>query len=54
MRNRDYVIRLLEKLDGKLSQLDFMTSRQEPLENFKNAIIEGKEIIEDLKSEVNR
>lgn len=54
MRNKDYVIRLLEKLEGKLSQLDFMTSRQEPLENFKNKITESREVIENIKTEVNR
>ena len=54
MKNKDYVIQLLEKLDGKFAQLDFITSRQEPLEVYKKTIEEGKEIIEDIKSSINR
>ncbi len=54
MKNQDYIIQLLEKLDGKFSHLEFIVSRQEPLEVYKKTIEEGKEIIEDIKSSINR
>jgi len=54
MKNKDYVIQLLEKLDGKFAQLDFITSRQEPLETYKKVINEGKNIIADVKTAIER
>jgi hypothetical protein len=54
MKNQEYVIRLLERLEGKLSQLDFITTRQEPLETYKGVINESREIIADVKSAIER
>ncbi len=54
MKNKDHVIRLLEKLEGKFAQLDFITTRQEPLETYKKVLNEGKEIISDVKTEKER
>ncbi len=54
MKNKNYVIQLLEKLDGKFAQLDFITSRQEPLETYKKVISEGQDIIENIKTEIKR
>ena len=54
MKNKDYVIQLLEKLEGKFSQLDFITSRQEPLETYRKVLNEGKDIISDIKTAVER
>ena len=54
MKNQDYIIKLLEKLEGKFAQLDFITTRQEPLESYKKVLDEGKEIIADVKSAIER
>ena len=54
MKNKDYIIKLLEKLEGKFAQLDFITTRQEPLESYKKVLDEGKEIIADVKSAIER
>jgi len=54
MKNKDYVIQLLEKLEGKLAQLDFITTRQEPLETYKKVLNEGKDIIADVKTAIER
>ncbi len=54
MKNKEYVIRLLEKLDGKFSQLEYITSRQEPLETYKKVISESKEILSNIKSSIER
>jgi hypothetical protein len=54
MKNKDYVIQLLEKLEGKFAQLDFITTRQEPLETYKKVLNEGKDIIADVKTAIER
>jgi|TARA_R110000803_G_scaffold76264_1_gene140849 hypothetical protein len=54
MQNKDYVIGLLEKLESKFSHLEFIVSRQEPLEVYKKTINESREIIENIKSAINR
>ena len=54
MKNQDYIIRLLERLEGKLSHLEFITTRQEPLEVYKNTLNESRDIIADIKSAIER
>ena len=54
MKNKEHVIRLLEKLEGKFAQLDFITTRQEPLETYKKVLKEGREIISDVKTAIER
>lgn len=54
MQNQDYVIGLLEKLESKFSHLEFIVSRQEPLKVYKKTINESREIIENIKSAINR
>ena len=54
MKNKDYVIQLLEKLDGKFAQLEFITTRQEPLETYKKVLNEGRDIIGDVKTAIER
>ncbi len=54
MKNEDYVIGLLEKLEGKFSKLEFIVSRQEPLIEYKKTINESREIIENVKSAIYR
>jgi hypothetical protein len=54
MQNKDYVIGLLEKLEAKFAHLEFIVSRQEPLEVYKKTINESREIIENIKSAINR
>tara|TARA_B100000900_G_scaffold317810_1_gene276849 strand:+ start:1933 stop:2097 length:165 start_codon:yes stop_codon:yes gene_type:complete len=54
MKNQEYVIRLLERLEDKFAQLEFITTRQEPLETYKKVINESKEIISDVKSAIER
>jgi len=54
MKNKEYIIKLLEKLEGKFAQLDFITTRQEPLETYKKVLSEGREIIANVKSAIER
>jgi len=54
MKNQDYVIQLLEKLESKFAHLEFIVSRQEPLEVYKKTIEEGRLIIEDAKTAIYR
>ena len=54
MKNKDYVIELLEKLEAKFAHLEFIVSRQEPLEVYKKTLNEGREIIESAKTAINR
>ena len=54
MQNQDYVVGLLEKLESKFSHLEFIVSRQEPLEVYKKNINESRKIIENKKTAINR
>ena len=54
MKNQDYVIQLLEKLESKFAHLEFIVSRQEPLEVYKKTIEEGRQIIENAKTAIYR
>lgn len=55
MRNKETCIRLIDKLEGKLQTLLFILSRPGADANeFKNEINESKEIIQNLKSFVDR
>jgi len=55
MRNKETCIRLIDKLEGKLQTLLFILSRPGADANeFISQIDESKEIIEDLKSFIDR
>lgn len=54
MKNQDYVIGLLEKLESKFTHLEFIVLRQEPLEVYKKTINEGRELIESAKTAIYR
>lgn len=54
MVNRDYANQLLTKVEGNLKKLKFAVQRQEPLEVFKNTLKDTEEIVENLKSVLDR
>jgi len=55
MRNKETCIRLIEKLEGKLQTLLFILSRPgADASEFTNEINKSKEILQDLKSFVDR
>ena len=55
MRNKETCIRLIEKLEGKLQTLLFILSRPgADVKEFTTQINESKELIQDLKSFIDR
>jgi len=55
MRNKETCVRLIEKLEGKLQTLLFILSRPGAYANeFTNEINQSKEILQDLKSFIDR
>jgi len=53
MKNKDYIIKRLEKLEGTLSILKHLVNRSEPVEEFIKQIENGEDIIEDIKSQLD-
>ena len=55
MKNKNTCIRLMDKLDGKLQTLKFILSRPKAdLQEFKDAINECKDIVQETKSFLDR
>tara|TARA_B100000768_G_scaffold73343_1_gene70276 strand:+ start:618 stop:821 length:204 start_codon:yes stop_codon:yes gene_type:complete len=54
MRNRDLINRKLEALDHTLINLQRIVNTNEPLSVYKESIEKGQNIIEDLKTMVER
>jgi hypothetical protein len=53
MKNRDYIIKRLEKLEGTFATLRYMVNTAQPISDFKMRIEEGIEEIEEIKSAIN-
>ena len=55
MRNKETCVKLIEKLEGKLQTLLFILSRPgADVKEFTTQINESKELIQDLKSFIDR
>ena len=55
MRNKNNCMRLMEKLEAKLQTLNFILSRPNADANeFKKVIDESKDLIQDVKSFIDR
>jgi len=54
MRNRELINRKLETLDHVLINLQRIVNTNEPLQTYKEGIEKGKNIIEEIRSMVER
>lgn len=55
MKNRETILRRLEKLDGNLSKLNFLLSRDNSSrEDFQDVINQSKELIDETKSFIDQ
>jgi|TARA_R110000744_G_scaffold136313_1_gene246114 hypothetical protein len=54
MRNREMINRKLETLDHVLINLERITNTNEPIQTYKKGIEKGQDIIEDIRSMIER
>jgi len=52
MKNRDYINRQLDNLEGVLGNLRGIVSKQEPLETYLKGIERAGELVEEIRSQV--
>ena len=53
MKNREYITKRLEKLEGTFATLRYMVNTAQPISEFKAKIEEGIEEIEEIKSAID-
>jgi hypothetical protein len=53
MKNREYITKRLEKLEGTFATLRYMVNTAQPITDFKLRIEEGMEEIEEIKSAID-
>ena len=54
MRNKELIDRRFSQIEGKIKTLKFLLSRQSSVSDFKNELSNLEEIVNDLKSHVER
>ena len=54
MRNQELINKRFQQIDGKTKTLKFLLIRQSPVQDFKNELTQLEELIEDLKSIIDR
>ena len=54
MKNPELVERRFNQIDGKIKTLKFLLSRQSSVEDFKEELKNMEDILEDLKSLIER
>jgi|TARA_R110000824_G_scaffold27227_1_gene92740 hypothetical protein len=54
MKNRETVNRKLEKLDHILINLQRIVNTQEPITTYKEAIEKGQDVVEEIRSMIER
>ena len=54
MRNKELVDKRFSQIEGKIKTLKFLISRQSPVQQFKDELNQLEEIVDDLKSLVER
>ena len=52
MKNRDYINKQLDNLEGELGNLRGIVSKQEPLETYLKGIERAGELIEEIRSQI--
>jgi hypothetical protein len=52
--NKELIDRRFMQIEGKIKTLKFLLSRQEPVIKFKNELSDMEEIVNDLKSQIER
>lgn len=52
MKNRDYINRQLDNLEGVLGNLRGIVSKQEPLETYLKGIERAGELVEEIRSQI--
>ena len=52
MKNRNYINKQLDNLEGVLGNLRGIVSKQEPLETYLKGIEKAGELIEEIRSQV--
>ena len=52
MKNREYINRQLDNLEGVLGNLRGIVSKQEPLETYLKGIERAGELIEEIRSQI--
>ena len=52
MKNREYINRQLDNLEGVLGNLRGIVSKQEPLETYLKGIERAGELVEEIRSQV--
>lgn len=53
MKNRDYITKRLEKLEGTFATLRYMVNTAQPVSEFTKKIEDGIEQIEEIKSAID-
>jgi hypothetical protein len=53
MKNREYITKRLEKLEGTFATLRYMVNTAQPITDFKLRIEEGMEEIEEIRSAID-
>ena len=54
MRNQQLVDKRFDQIEGKIKTLKFLLSRQSSVNDFKNELNQMEELVNDLKSLVER
>lgn len=54
MRNQELINKRFQQIEGKIKTLKFLIGRQSPVQDFKNELTNLEEVVEDLRSLVDR
>jgi hypothetical protein len=53
MKNRDYIIKRLEKLEGTFATLRYLVNTSQPVSEFTKKIEEGVDQVEEIRSAID-
>ena len=54
MRNQELIDKRFEQIEGKIKTLKFLLSRQSSVNDFKNELNQMEELVDNLKSLIER
>ena len=54
MRNQQLIDKRFDQIEGKIKTLKYLLSRQSSVQNFKNELNQMEELVDNLKSLVER
>ena len=52
MRNRNYINKQFDNLEGVLGNLRGIVSKQEPLETYLKSLSKAEELVEEIRSQI--